>query len=117
MIVDNARSGLANRLVQNTVAAVGWMAVGSGSGLIAVSTTGLFYHVDRNAFTSTDVTVANRATMTTDWTFTELSGTTVKEFAVYNLSSGGKAWQVEGFPGILFDGSNELRVEATWEVY
>ena len=117
MIVDNARSGLANRLVQNTVAAVGWMAVGSGSGLIAVTTTGLFYHVDRNAFTSTDLTVANRATMTTDWTFTELSGTTVKEFAVYNLSSGGKAWQVENASVITFDGTNELQIEWSIQVF
>ena len=94
-----------------------FLAIGSGSGAVAVTNTGLVAHTDRNTFSTSDFTVAKKWTFTADFNSVEMSGTLLREFGVFAESSGGKLWQREGFASITFDGTNELQVEITWEVF
>jgi hypothetical protein len=97
----------------------GYLAIGSGSGTLSVATTGLLNYWDRNQFTggSVDCTTAQQITMLTDFNSIELSGLTARQFGVFVESSGGKAWQVEQMNAITFNGTQELQVEITWQVF
>lgn len=96
-----------------------YVAIGSGAATIGVATTGLAHYWDRNLITgSPDMTVAQYVTWTTDFTSTELSGLTMRQFGMFVESSGGKAWQVENMSQIqTYTGAEELQIEITWKVY
>ncbi len=97
----------------------GYLAIGSGSGTITVATTGLLNYWDRNQFTggSVDLTTAQQMTMLTDFNSVELSGLTMRQFGVFVEASGGKAWQVESTTATNFNGTQELQIEITWQVF
>jgi len=94
-----------------------YIGIGSGSGVVSVTNTGLVHHTDRNAFTTSDLSVARKWEMIADFNSVEMSGTPLREFGIFVESSGGKLWQREGFAAIQFDGTNELQIQVTWEVY
>jgi len=97
----------------------GYIGIGSASGTVTVNTTGLIFQTDRNQFTggSTDLATPQVITMTGDFSSVELSGTPFRQFGVFVESSGGKAWQVENASLISFNGTQELSIVITWQVY
>lgn len=94
--------------------------LGSGSGTVIATQTALIHAIDRQAVTSTDNTTAYKVKWTGDWSSVEMSGTQpIREFGITisGPTTTGSMWSRVGFPAITFDGTNELRVEETWEMY
>lgn len=120
MVVTNyARERLALRL-GSQVDNIGscYIAIGSGSGLIGVTTTGLLHYFDRNGIgTPASYATAQEMLMTVDFASTELSGLNMQQFGLFVESSGGKTWQVEGIKPLLFTGLEELQIQITYRVY
>ena len=54
-----------------------------------------------------------------DWNSTEMSGTQLAEWGVTAnvTASTGSIWSRQAFLPLTFDGTNELQIEETWEVY
>lgn len=125
MITDFAKSRVALLLGNSGAStAIGsciptYFIIGSGSGTVVSTQTTLFNAVDRQIFTSTDLTTTQKITWTGDWNTVEMSGIQLREFGV--LPSGGaltgSIWSKTGLPSITFDGTNELKIQETWEVY
>lgn len=92
------------------------LGIGSGSGVVLAANTGLVFHLDRNALTSTNMSGAQEIAFTADFTNVEMSGINLREFGIFNLNSGGKLWQREGFAAVNFDGTNELQIITTWRI-
>ena len=105
-------SNLTNNFIQ-------YVAIGSGSGTVAVTNVTLVAETDRNAITgSPDFDTARKVEFQADFNSVELSGTVLFEFGL--LTSGpsliGSVWQREGFGSIVFDGTNELQILSTIEI-
>lgn len=96
-----------------------YMAIGSGSGAVAISNVDLIYETDRRVPTSTDLTTVNKILYIADWNSVEMSGTNLKEFAMFTSATDniGSCWNREGFQGVNFDGTNELQIQLTFEVF
>jgi len=95
----------------------GWTAIGSGSGAVTIHNTGLAYHVDRQAFSAVDITSARFITMTSTWSAVDMSGIGLTEFGIFNTGSSDKCYNREGFAAIEFDGTIELSIDTTFEIY
>ena len=94
-----------------------WIGVGSGSGVVTVTNTGLIAHTARNGITgSADTSTIQKTSYAADFTSVGMSGTNLREFGLFNLSSGGTLWVREGFASVNFDGSNELQIQIILEV-
>lgn len=93
--------------------------IGSGSGTVVVTQTALIAPLDRQLFTSTDLTTTYNVTWTGDWNTVEMSGISLTEFGVTYSGTGttGSMWTRTALPAINFDGTNELRIEETMEVF
>lgn len=115
MITSIGLQDIAVRIGSN-ITAPSHVAIGSGSGLVAIANTGLVYHVDRNALTATNMSGAQEIEFTADFTNIEMSGISLKEFGIFSIASGGQLWQREGFAATTFDGSNELQIITTWRI-
>ena len=74
---------------------------------------------DRQLFTSTDYSVTNKITYQGDWNGIEMSGISLAEIGIAGsfAASTGSIWTRTSFTPINFNGSNELQIEETWEVY
>ncbi len=96
-----------------------YMAIGSGSGAVANTNILLINENSRRAPTSVSTSTTNEITYIGDWNSVEMSGINLKEFGMFSTSTSnaGSAWNREGFAGVDFDGSNELQVQITYEVY
>ena len=92
------------------------IAIGSGSGVVLAANTGLVFHMDRNALTSTNMSGAQQIEFIADFTNVEMSGIGLREFGIFSIASGGRLWQREGFASVSFDGTNELQIITTWRV-
>jgi hypothetical protein len=109
-------SGVATGLADSVP---GYFVIGSGSGTALVTQTILINTFDRQLMTSTDVTTVQKVTFQGDWNSIELSGTNITEFGLIQSGGGitGSIWSRTGFPGITFDGTNELQIQETMEVF
>lgn len=96
----------------------GYFLIGSGSGTALVTQTQLVTPTDRQLFTSTSYPSSQKVNFVGDWTSVEMSGLSLREIGVTVSGGGltGSVWSRIGFPATLFDGTNELHVEETWEV-
>lgn len=116
VLTTSGLSFIALRIGSN-ITAPGYGAIGTGSASLSANRYALTTEFDRNAFTSTDYTVQKIFTNQTDWSTAELtSGTAIKEFGLFHLSSGGVAWQVNQFNSFTMDGYTELQIINSWEV-
>ena len=117
-ITNVGKSGMALLLSQSGVRP-GTIAIGDGSGEVAVTNTTLVNMTSRKVFSSTDVSTPNEVTYIADWNSLEMSGTTLKEFGVFISGTGtavGKAWSREGFAAVEFDGTNELQIQVSYKI-
>ena len=112
--LDTGRSGTA-LLWTGSYALPNGIELGTGSSTKTVSTTGLTTPALFKTFTSTDTTNARVVTFQSDFTSVQMSGLSLKEFAV--RVSGGTVWSADGFAAVVFDGTNELQVQISWEVF
>jgi len=98
---------------------VEYINIGSGSGTATISQKTLIAETDRNLFTSTDFSSSKKFTIDADFNSVEMSGTILREFGVVHSGAGvtGSIWQRESFASITFDGTNELKIAITWEIF
>lgn len=96
-----------------------YLAIGSGSGADAISVIALVHEVDRNAPTSINTSTTNKIIYTTDFNSVEMSGIDLREIGMFTESaaSTGSCWDKEGFGAVTFDGTNELQVQLTYNIY
>ena len=91
-------------------------AVGSGDTAFAVSQTALVSETDRNAFSTSDLSVGSEVTFTTDWSVTDISGTILKEHATF--TTGSIMLNREVLTGsLVFDGEQELQIQYTLKFF
>lgn len=93
--------------------------IGSGSGTVTASQTELIAPTDRQLNTQVTFPATQKITWQGDWNSVEMSGTNLREFGVIPSGAAltGSIWSRIGFNAITFDGTNELRIEETWEVF
>lgn len=93
--------------------------IGTGSSTVTSSDTELVSASDRQEATSTSYPSLYKTKFQGDWSTTEMSGTTLSEFGLVTSGTGvtGSIWTRTVIPSIEFDGTNELRIEETTEIY
>ena len=98
---------------------VEYFIIGSGSGTASASDTALEYAVDRQAVTAVTYPATQVASWQGDWNSVEMSGIQLQQFGMITSGAGvtGSVWSKTSLPPLTFDGTNELRVEESWEVY
>lgn len=98
-----------------------WFAIGSGSGTFVATVGSLFDEIlsERVIFSSRDSSTTQKVTLTFDRGSTTMSGVLLKEFGVGAGSTIDfqDLWMHEHFAQITFDGTNELQVDITFEVF
>lgn len=118
VVTDYGKSGTALLFVAGSANPPAYFAIGTGSSTKTVSTSGLVTESGtRKAFTSIDLSAQKNVGFIGDYNSVEMSGVTLTEFAVFSDLTGGNAWSVEGINGIIFDGTNELQLEVTYEYF
>jgi len=90
-----------------------FVAIGTGSSTVTVGDTTLLAETDRNAINTVDISVANNATFITDFSSTEISGTSMQEFGMFNAASAGSIINREVIEVIEFEGDRELQAQVT----
>ena len=88
-------------------------AIGTVSGTVAAGETALDTEVARNALTSYDISVAKDATYIVDFNSVEMSGTSLKEWGLFNAASAGSMFLREGIATDSFEGDRELQIQTT----
>ena len=89
-------------------------AIGIGSDTLTAGDTALLTETDRNAFTSVDLTVAKDTTFIADFSSTEISGTAMQEFGLFNAAAAGSMFNREIVATITFEGDRELQLQTTF---
>lgn len=118
-VLNYEKSRMALMLGGSTVISPSYFMIGNGSSTVSPSNTTLQTATDRQEVTSTDVSETYKVKWTGDWNSLELSGTSVSEFGICGSATGttGSMWSRIVIPSINFDGTNEMRVEETHEVF
>lgn len=92
--------------------------LGSGSGTTSPTDPSLVSPTDTQSFTQTTFPATQKIKWQGDWNSIEMSGTSLKEFGIKVGSQlTGSVLSRTGIPALTFDGTNELRIEETWEVF
>ena len=119
MITDWARKQVALILGGSSTLVPIDFIIGTGSSTVAVGNTSLVTATDRQAITGSDVSTLFKVKYTGDWTSAEISGTQLKEFGMIVSGGGltGSIWSRSVIPALTFDGTQELRIEETFEVF
>lgn len=101
------------------IGSVGQMLISTGSSTILSGNTTLTNTVDRQTATSIIYPTSNTITWQFDWASPEVLGYGLKEFGLITSGGGltGSVWSIDVIPNIDFDGTNELRIEYTGEVF
>jgi len=91
--------------------------IGSGSGAVAITNIKLIHQVGSSTFTTTDLAVQKEVVFTTDFSSVFMSGINLREFGLSITGSPQQTWNREGFAAVNFDGSNELQVQVTYQIF
>lgn len=118
--VTTGKSGLA-LLLAGGGAPPNFMVIGSGSGADLSGATWIYGDLDLpRSFTSVDSGTVAQVTFQGDWDAITMSGLRLSNFGVTTGSAiSGTLWGIEPFDGeaIIFDGTTELQVQVTYEVF
>ena len=87
------------------------IAIGTGSSTTGSMQTALLTETDRNLLTDRDVSDAREVVYISDFSSLEMSGTTLREFGLFNAGSGGIMYERDVIGSVLFDGTNELQIQ------
>lgn len=93
--------------------------IGTGSTTSSPSDLVLVNESDKQNFSLVNLSGVRTLTFQGDWNSVEMSGIQLAEWAIFSqsASSTGSVWSREAFTPITFDGTNELQIEETWEVF
>ena len=91
------------------------VAIGTGSATITTTDTALNNETDRNALSSIDTAVATEVVFISDFSASEISGTLLTEFGLFDSTSGTNLLQNEVIGSEQFAGDRELQVQMTWK--
>lgn len=119
VITNYARNRTALLIGGSTTIVPSGMMIGTGSSTVSVTDTTLTTASDRQAFTSIPTfPTSTSINFQSDWNSVEMSGTSLTEFGIAGSGVGtnGSMWSIHVTPAIVFDGTNELRVEEVWEI-
>jgi len=103
-----------------------YLMIGSGSGTVAATQTELIYPADRQAITSVNGSISYKVKWIGDWNSVELSGLdpvngfhfTEWAMCINETDLTGSIWSRTAMPtAVVFDGTTELRIQETWEVF
>lgn len=116
-ITNDGTSGMALLMDPLTAAPPDVNYIGSGSGTFNAVGSRLFdiHSTLTRIFTSTDNSVLREVTWTSDWSSVEMSGLTLSEFGT--AVSGGNIWNHEIFGSVLFNGTQELQIQTTFQIF
>jgi len=118
VITNHARNKLVLLIGGSSTNYPQYFAIGSGSGTASATDTALAYAVDGQAFTTTSYPALQKVTQQGDWNSVEMSGIQLQQFGIkVEAGTTGSVWSKTSLPPLTFDGTNELRIEETWEVY
>ena len=122
MITNWAKSRMSLYLTGSHTTIPLYFMIGSGSGTVVATQTTLITPWDRQAITSVDGSTAYKVKWIGDWNSVEVSGTTnsLREWGMCISGAGttGSMWSRTTMPSaITFDGTTELRIQETWEVF
>jgi hypothetical protein len=124
VFTQSGRSGLALLLAATTSGESTfpeWVEVGTGSAAVLVTDRALVTPSgNRIRFTSRDSSIEREVTWTFDYSSVAISGTTnITEFGLFpsGPTATGSLWVREGFNGINFDGTAELQIQITAQIF
>jgi hypothetical protein len=118
-ILNYTKNQMVLLLTGSSTSVPNYLMIGSGSGTVSTSDTTLFAPTDRQAITTLTYPTSTSIQFQGDWNSVEMSGTRLTEFGMCASGTAltGSMWSKINFPGVTFDGTNELRVLETWRVY
>ena len=118
-ITDYAKSRVSLLLGGSFIGSVGQMIIGTGSSTVSTTDTSLVTSTDRQNTTTITYPLARKLTWQFDWNSVEMSGTQLSEFGLIQSGGGltGSIWSRDVIPALIFDGTNELRIEFNAEVF
>ena len=118
MIVNYGKRQTALLLGGSVVEIPKQFVLGYGSGATYSTTNALINGSYIQNLTSTDTTSIYKIKFQGDWNSSQISGLNLTEFAITSGTSvTGSIWSRSSMPAIQFDGTNELQVQETWEVF
>ena len=97
-----------------------YLAIGSGSGTALASNVVLLGEELRTSPTSTTLDIPTLSVQyIADWNSVQMSGIGLREFGMFSdsVASTGSLWSRDAFSAVEFDGTNELQVQLTYEMY
>ena len=119
MMTNYGKSGLALALAGSmTLPTMG--DVGTGSAAIAVTRSGLATPAATTYFTTRDIGTQKQVTYTFDYSSITLSGLLVKEFGIRTSGGGlgsGTFFNIDNSTAVQYDGTNELQLQVTFQVF
>jgi hypothetical protein len=118
VITTYGKTQIALRIGSNIDSPVAF-GIGTGSGTASVNNLVLVTEADKQDFSLVNLSGARVLTFQGDWNSVEMSGIQLSEWGIFSQSAAttGSTWSREAFTPITFDGTNELQIEETWEVY
>ena len=120
MLLNWAKRNTALFLAGSTTTPPTFFMIGSGSGTAIATQTELISAWDKQATTSVDDDTSYKVKWTGDWNSVTMSGNGLQEWGMLVSGGGltGSMWSRTSMPTqVNFDGTAELRIEETWEVY
>ena len=112
-IVNDGVAAIAGTVGSSVVIRPSHHAIGTGSTTVLATDTALNAETDRNPLSSVDLSVSQNITFISDFSSTEISGTSVAEFGLFNAASAGSLFHRESIETIAFSGDRELQIQST----
>ena len=118
VITTYGKIEIATRIGSNTNIPVSF-GIGTGSTSASINDLVLDSEIDKQTFSSVNLSGVRTLTFQGDWNSIEMSGIQLAEWGIFSFSGAttGSCWSREAFTPVTFDGTNELQIEETWEVY
>jgi hypothetical protein len=120
MISNWTKNRMAQILIGESVDIPTYFILGSGSGTAYATQTDLYNPWDRQSVTSTNGSVPLKITWIGDWNAIEMSGNQLREWGMIasGIGTAGSVWSRNTMANALtFDGTSELRIQETWEIF
>lgn len=119
VVLNQAKNAILKLIIGSDTIYPQYFLLGTGSSTLSASNTELVDAQDRQLFTETTYPTSQKVKWQGDWNAVEISGLTLQEFGVIPSGTGvtGSIWSRVVVPSVTFDGSNELRIEETMEIF
>ena len=118
-VLNITKQNLALLLAGSSTTIPTYFMIGSGSGTTVATMSTLINPISRQAVTSTDPTSQYKVTWQGDWSSVQISGVSLTEFGITISGTGitGSQWTRTGIPVQVFNGTQELQIQETAQVF